>query len=235
MDTTNRSTEPTTSTSTSLVNVVSVWTSAVRRDTSSPERGLLEERHRQRLELVVRRDAQVAQEPLAGPRAAEHDHALEHRAHDDESDEQHDDQVDRVHVVSARSRGRSRASRAAARPARRPSRRSSPGPPARSTAAAAAESDRWRPSCSSLLLGEREQLAVAGGAREQLRVRRPARRRGRPRRRRPGRRGRSSPAGERSRASSGPPSPRPAPSGSRAPSSRRPPRSRRRGSAPAGR
>jgi hypothetical protein len=57
------------------VKVVSVWTS------------------------FVRRDAQVAQEALAGARGAEHDRALEHRAHEHEHQEDERDDVDHRGVV----------------------------------------------------------------------------------------------------------------------------------------
>jgi len=61
---------------------------------------LLEEGHREGLELVEGGDAQAAEEPLAGARAREHDHALEHGADQHQDQEDNRDDVDHMRVVA---------------------------------------------------------------------------------------------------------------------------------------
>ena len=158
IETTNSRTEPTTSTSTRLVNVVSVWTSAVRRDTSTPERvcskngidsawsfSYAATRRSPRNRSPARALQSTITRSSTGRATTRHDERARRS-------------VDRVHVVRARSRGRSRASRAEGA-AREIDRRADHRQrrPARSAAAAAAASGRWRAHAAPPRLREREQ------------------------------------------------------------------------------
>ena len=70
---------PITSISTWRVNVVSVCTSDVSRATSTPARSLSKNGIEQPLQVLVRGDAERAEEALAGARGADDDEPLEQR------------------------------------------------------------------------------------------------------------------------------------------------------------